>query len=291
MSLPTPPQVAAARPERASAVLSARGVHLAFGPSVVLDDVSVEVAAGEVLALVGPNGAGKSTLLAVLAGDHLPDRGHVHLDTSDVRSIPLADLARRRAVLLQETRVSFPFLVDDVVRLGRAPWRGTAREDADDAVVAEVCATTEVGHLADRRYPTLSGGEKARAMFARVLAQEPGVLLLDEPTAPLDIRHQESVMCEVRRQARDGTAVVVVLHDLSLAAAYADRVVVLDAGRVRADGPPRDVLTSALLSEVYRHPVEVLERPGAGGVVIVPVRGDMTAGGGGGDDEQTEVGA
>lgn len=256
------------------AVLRAEGVTVSFGSTAVLDDVDLQVTGGEVVALVGPNGAGKSTLLAVLAGDHVPDHGRVLLDGAEVRSLRTNALARERAVLLQEARLSFPFLVDDVVRMGRSPWRGTPQEDRDDAVVARVMVTAEVDHLAERRYPTLSGGEKARASFARVLAQETRVLMLDEPTAALDIRHQEAVLREARRQAAGGVAVVVVLHDLSLAAAHADRVVVLDQGRVRADGPPREVLTGELLSEVYRHPVEVMVRPGTGEVVVLPVRGD-----------------
>jgi iron complex transport system ATP-binding protein len=264
-------------------VVRAEDVHLAFRSQVVLDDVTAEIHPGEVVGLVGPNGAGKSTLLGVLAGDLAPDRGRVLLDGVDIRSWRVGDLARRRAVLPQETFLSFPFEVADVVRMGRAPWRGTVREAADDAVVGQVLAVTEVSHLAPRRYPTLSGGEKARTTFARILAQEPGLLLLDEPTAALDIRHQEAVLEEVRRRAALGAAVVVALHDLSLAAAHADRLLLLDDGRVRADGPPREVLTPALLSEVYRHPVDVIAGPGAGDVVVLPVRGGrrgMTEAGG-----------
>ena len=252
--------------------LRARGLRVRFGTTQVLDGVDVDVAAGEVVALVGPNGAGKSTLLGVLAGDVRPDEGHVELDAVDVRTMSLTELARRRAVLLQENRLSFPFEVTDVVRMGRAPWQGTDREDDDERVVAAVMATADVTHLAARRFPTLSGGEKGRASFARTLAQEPGVLLLDEPTAALDVRHQEALLAEATRWAVHGAAVVVVLHDLTLAAAYADRVVVLGEGRVRGDGPPREVLTSALLTDVYQHPIEVLERPGGDDLVVLPVR-------------------
>jgi len=255
-----------------SAVLAAHGVHVRFGQARILDGVDVAVAAGELVALVGPNGAGKSTLLSVLSGDTAPDEGRVELDAADVRAMRLDELARRRAVLLQENRLSFPFPVQDVVRMGRAPWRGTAREDADDEVVARSLETADVSHLAARRFPTLSGGEKARTSFARTLAQEPGVLLLDEPTAALDIRHQEALLDEARRWARAGASVVVVLHDLTLAAAYADRVVVLDSGRVRGDGRPTDVLTGELLTDVYRYPIEVIRRPGVDELVVLPVR-------------------
>jgi iron complex transport system ATP-binding protein len=130
----------------------------------------------------------------------------------------------------------------------------------------------EVTHLAPRLFPTLSGGEKGRASFARVLAQGTRVLLLDEPTAALDIRHQEAVLVQARDQAAAGDAVVVVLHDLTLAAAYSDVVAVLDAGRLRGYGAPREVLTSELLTEVYRYPIDVLEHPVRGELVVLPVR-------------------
>lgn len=257
---------------RAVPVVEARGVTVRYGARAVLDHVDLTVHAGELVALVGPNGAGKSTLLAALSGDLRSDEGHVLLDGRDLRTWSLGDLSRRRAVLLQEQRVSFPFRVEDVVRMGRAPWVGTPREDADDAVVDRALREADVTALADRRFGTLSGGEKARTGFARALAQEPGLLLLDEPTAALDIRHQEAVLARARELADDGLCVVVVLHDLSLAAAWADRVVVLHDGRVRADGRPGDVLTADLLGEVYGHPVEVLIRPGTDELVVLPVR-------------------
>ncbi|MFC0645782.1 heme ABC transporter ATP-binding protein [Cellulomonas phragmiteti] len=258
-------------------VLRAEGARVAYGPHVVLDGVDLAVDAGEVVALVGPNGAGKSTLLAVLGGDPRPDAGRVLLDGTDLRDHGLGHLARRRAVMLQETHLSFPFRVEQVVHMGRHPWRGTADEQHDDAVVAAAMADAEVGHLAQRTVPTLSGGERARTSFARTLAQRAPVLLLDEPTAALDVRHQEALLARVRRAADQGAAVVVVLHDLTLAAAWADRVVVLAAGRVRADGTPADVLTSALLTSVYEHPVDVWHRPprvpGAPPeIVVLPVR-------------------
>lgn len=253
-------------------VLAARGVHVAYGEHRVLDGIDLDVRGGELVALVGPNGAGKSTLLGVLAGEPHPDAGRVLLDGVDVRDLPLTDLARQRAVMLQEVRVSFPFRVREVVAMGRHPWRGTPQEADDDAVVDRALVAADVVPLADRTFPTLSGGERARAAFARVLAQDGRVLLLDEPTAALDVRHQEAVLARARAAAGDGCAVVVVLHDLTLAAAYAHRVVVLAGGRVAADGPPRAVLTSALLAEVYGHPLEVVPRVGTDEVVILPVR-------------------
>lgn len=253
-------------------VTSAHDVRLELGGNPVLTGASLDVRAGEVRALVGPNGAGKSTLLSVLTGDRTPSSGRVVVDGRDLTTWTTRELALRRAVLTQDVTVSFPFTVREVVEMGRSPWRGTPAEVEDDDAVATSLAATDVAHLADRRFTTLSGGERARAALARVLAQRTQLLLLDEPTAALDLRHQEIVLTLAREHARAGGAIVVVVHDIGLAAAYADQVTVLARGHVVGDGPARDVLTSALLSDVYEHPVEVLEHPGGGAPIILPRR-------------------
>ncbi len=253
-----------------SGFLRAVGIGVAIEGRDILADVDLEVAAGEVVVLVGPNGAGKSTLLGVLSGDVTPSSGHVELDDQPVARRSARDLARLRAVQLQKQGLAFGFRVREVVAMGRSPWRRTEAEDRDEVVVTDSLARADVTHLAARLFPTLSGGEQARTSFARLLAQETPLMLLDEPTAALDIRHQEQLLGEARRAAEAGAAVVVVLHDLSLAAAYADRVCVLAEGRVRADGPPAEVLTGELLTEVYGHPVDVVVHDGQ--LVVVPVR-------------------
>ncbi len=255
-------------------VLRAEGVSVDLEGRRVLESVDLTVPGGEVVVLVGPNGAGKSTLLGALAGDQELAAGRVSLDGLDVRGRAPRDLARRRAVMLQESHLAFAFRVGEVVRMAREPWRGTPAEDEDDVVVLAALEDADVLELAGRAFPTLSGGERSRTSFARTVAQGTRVLLLDEPTAALDIRHQEAVLARVRAAAADGAAAVVVLHDLTLAAAYGGRVVVLDDGRVRADGEPRDVLTAELLTDVYRHPVDVWrrERDGADELVVLPVR-------------------
>ncbi|MEN8671681.1 heme ABC transporter ATP-binding protein [Nocardioides sp.] len=252
--------------------LEARGIVVRYGPSTVLSGVDLDVRHGEVLALVGPNGAGKSTLLGVLAGDVAATHGDVRVLGRPLEEWRLRDLARERAVLTQEHVVAFPFLVGEVVRMGRSPWRNRPEEDHDDLVVAEAMETTDVTHLSYRPFGLLSGGEKGRTSFARVLAQATGVLLLDEPTAALDIGHQEAVLERARRRADDGAAVVVVLHDLSLAAAWSDRVSLLHRGVVAADGPPAEVLVPGLLSEVYDHPIDVLDHPVTGELLVLADR-------------------
>lgn len=243
-----------------------------LGETTALADADLEVRAGEVVALVGPNGAGKSTMLSVLVGDRRPDRGLAELCGAPQDSWSPVEAARRRAVLPQQSAVTFPFSVIDVVRMGRAPWLGTGAEVDDEAVVADALDRVEVGHLAHRAVPSLSGGEQARVALARVLAQSAQLLALDEPTAALDLRHQELVLRLARDRARHGDAVVTVLHDLGLAAAYADRVVLLTGGRVVADGPPATVLQPDRLSEVYRHDVEVVAHPITGALLVLPKR-------------------
>ncbi|MBO7938357.1 heme ABC transporter ATP-binding protein [Streptomyces sp. S9] len=261
-----PPEVVA----RGEVVAEADGVWVRLGGRDVLCGVDVRVRAGEVLALVGPNGAGKSTLLAALAADLPAAAGTVRIHGRPAAGWSAPELALRRAVLPQAAVLSFPFTVADVVRMGRAPHDSSPAED--EAVIAEAMAATEVTRFAARPFSALSGGERARVALARVLAQRAPLLLLDEPTAALDLKHQELVLRLCRERAREGDAVVVVLHDLGLAAAYAHRVAVLHEGRVAADGPPAEVFTGRLLSEVYDQPVEVLPHPRTGALLVTPER-------------------
>ncbi|WP_328395148.1 heme ABC transporter ATP-binding protein [Nocardia sp. NBC_00416] len=269
-----------AAPETGTVTLRAHAVTLdrhggGAGTRRILDDVDFEVAAGEVVALVGPNGAGKSTLLAVLAGELEPGQGSVELGGRPLDRWTPIDMARRRAVLPQSHTVGFPFTAAEVIAMGRAPWQRTARADSDDEIIAAAMDATDCTHLAGRAFPSLSGGEKARVALARVLAQDTTTLLLDEPTAALDLGHQEAVLTLAAARAAAGAAVVVVLHDLASAAAYADRVAVLDDGRIAAAGPPRAILTGELLTRVYRYPVEVLDHPGTGAQLVLPARGPV----------------
>ncbi|WP_069166621.1 heme ABC transporter ATP-binding protein [Nocardia altamirensis] len=264
-------------PEKGAVTLRARGVSIErrganSAGRRVLDEVDFDVVAGEIVALVGPNGAGKSTLLAALAGELTPSAGTVELEGQALTHWSTLDMARRRAVLPQNHTVGFPFTAREVVAMGRSPWLRTERRALDDERIAAAMAAADVEHLATRSFPTLSGGERARVALARVLAQDTGTLLLDEPTAALDLGHQEAVLRLATARAAAGAAVVVVLHDLGIAAAYSDRVAVLDAGRIAADGPPREVLTTALLTRVYQHPVEVLNHPVTGAQLVLPIR-------------------
>lgn len=255
-----------------SVTVSARSIGVTIDRATLLRDVSLDIRGGEVLALVGPNGAGKSTLLGVLSGDRAPAEGRVEYDGRDVATLKHLELAQLRSVLTQEYSVSFPFRVREVVEMGRSPWSRVTDIDNDDEVIDAALASTDVAHLVDRRFTSLSGGEKARVSLARVLAQSTPVVFLDEPTAALDLRHQEDVMRVARRLASEGRAVVVVLHDLSLAGAYADRIALLADGRMVTVGTPAEVLTADLVRNAYGLEVQILHQPETGRPIVLPVR-------------------
>jgi iron complex transport system ATP-binding protein len=248
-----------------STTLSATDVGVAIRARWLLREVTIAVAPGEVVALVGPNGAGKSTLLRVLAGDLAPTTGRVALDGRAIADFRPRDLALRRAVLPQQTVLQFAFTAREVVEMGRGQRRG----DDDEVIVAASLAKTESTHVAERIFPSLSGGEQGRVSLARVLAQEAPLLLLDEPTASLDLRHQQLVMEVARDLAARGAMVVVVLHDLNLAASYADRIALLHEGRLVADGPPWQTLAESLLTEVFACPIAVTAHPVRGCPLVI----------------------
>ena len=266
------------RVPRGAPLIAASGVTVELGGRPIVQTVDLDVRAGEVVALAGPNGSGKSTLLAALAGDLPIAAGAVELDGEPLGAWSPTELAMRRAVLPQHPIVTFPFTVGQIVRMGRAPWAATPRAADDPAEVTAALAATDVGAFRSRVFTTLSGGEQARVMLARVLAQRAQLLVLDEPTAALDLHHQEVVLETARARAAAGDGVLVVLHDLGSAGACADRVALLSAGRIVACGPPEEVLVADALSEVYRHEVDVLTHPVTGELLVLPRRGWIGSG-------------
>lgn len=233
-------------------LLQARGLHLQAGDRTVLNAVSADFEPGQVTAILGANGAGKSTLLAALAGLSRPARGEVLLDGAPLADMPPRRRAQRLGFIPQTPEIAWGLEVRTVVGLGRLPWlgaRGLAVED--EAAVDRALAAARVEALADRDITTLSGGERARALIARALAGEPEWLLADEPYAGLDPRHALEAGDLFRRLAGAGAGVLLTLHDLTLAARLADRVLVLGHGRVLADGPPSTAMTSDTLAVAY----------------------------------------
>jgi iron complex transport system ATP-binding protein len=255
-----------------AAALRLEGVGFAYRGHPVLAGVDLDVAAGEVVALVGPNGAGKTTLLRVAAGLLPPATGRVLVGGEDLRSIDRRVLARRVGGVAAQEEAVFPFRVRETVALGRHPWRGrfAAPTAADEAGVEAALDATDLRRLADRVVPSLSTGERQRAAFARALAQDAAVLLLDEPTAHLDLGHRAGVVATMRREGARGKAVLAAFHDLSLAALAADRMVLLVAGRVVASGTPAEVLTPERIREAFGADVAVMAHPRTGTPVVAP---------------------
>jgi iron complex transport system ATP-binding protein len=198
--------------------------------------------------------------------------GTVLVAGKDITKYRNDELARLRSVLMQSNQVSFPFTVWEIVEMGRAPWARTPQIAEDDAAIEEALRLADVGHLSDRRFNQLSGGERARVSLARVLAQRTPVVLLDEPTAALDLKHQEEVMTTIRGLANAGRAVVVVVHDLSIAAGYADRVAMVVEGRLDATGPPADVIVADRVTRVYGVTVDIDQVGNPPRPVVLPRR-------------------
>lgn len=243
------------------------GVSVTIGTAKLIDDVHLDVASGAMVAIVGPNGSGKSTLLRTIYRRAVPSAGVVRVDGDDVRGLHPRQVARRVGVVAQETPSDFDLDVRDVVLMGRTPHKSTLeRESVDDhRRVRDALERVGAWHLADRSFTTLSGGEKQRVLLARALTQGTPVLLLDEPTNHLDIAYQLDLLALVRSL---GVTVVTALHDLNLAAGFCDTVAVLDRGRLVATGPPADVITPALVGQVFGVPVSRLTHPATGGLLL-----------------------
>jgi iron complex transport system ATP-binding protein len=254
------------------AMVEVRGVSFSYGPRQALAEVSFRAAGGELVGLVGPNGAGKSTLLRLVAGLSAPAAGTVRLAGLDPHAAPRRAVARVCALVPQEAQVAWPFTVREAVMMGRSARQGLLAipDRLDRGAVDGALAACDLAGLADRRLDALSGGERRRVFFARALAQEPRVLLLDEPTAFLDLAHQVAAMRMALEAARAGLCVVAVLHDLNLAAQACDRIAVLSAGRVVAEGSPAEVLSAERVSQVYGVPVWRGENGATGAPVVLP---------------------
>ena len=235
----------------------------------LLSDMSLEIVPGEVLALVGPNGAGKSTLLSVLAGDLNPVQGSIFYNKRNIAQLDVQERAHYRSVMSQALPMVFDFSVKDIVEMG---WLHNGQHFYSDhfkSAVQQIVDQCNISSLINRRFNTLSGGEQKRVHFARALLQlwkyedslEAKYLMLDEPLANLDIRHELSLLAVIRKAAASGIGVLIVLHDLNLAAKFADKVAMLNQGRIVGLGVPEDVLTTQLLTSVYDVPINVKPNP------------------------------
>lgn len=244
--------------------LNIRNASVQIGDKTLLNNVSLTLNPGEVVTVLGPNGAGKSTLMKVINGERKPTSGQVLLNGRD--NWALNEQALMLGVLPQSSSLSFPFTVEEVVSLGRIPCATDREENLE--IVAKALKKVDGLHLKDRHYTTLSGGERQRVHMARVLTQiwdecplGQRYLLLDEPTSALDPAHQQLTLKMARQEADNGMGVLVILHDLNLAARYSDRIVILKEGAVAAQGTPRDVLTPEIVYSVFDIDVSVSDHP------------------------------
>jgi len=245
-------------------VIEMRGVTCGYGEKTVLHDIDLSVGGGEFFGIIGPNGSGKTTMLRAMTRLIKPVKGTVLLGGVDMKTLPIADVARKIAVVSQ----SMPLIemtVREFVLLGRIPYYRKFQffeKEEDDTIAERAMEMTGIGHLGETLMSEMSAGEVQLAFIARGLAQQPEVLLLDEPTSHLDITHQAAILDLVRRLNRqDGLTVVIILHDLNLASEYCDRLVLMEAGTVRKVGTPAEVLDYETIEEVYRTVVVVRENP------------------------------
>lgn len=244
-------------------MLTAENLHYCIAQRPIVDEVSLKVNPGEVLAILGPNGAGKSTLFKILSGEVSCKRGFIAYNDSELTGLRPAELAKIRAVLPQHTQVNFPFTAEEVIRLGLHQVKSSKHAQ----ILQEVMEVTQVSKFGDKLYQQLSGGEKQRVQLARVLCQIwenqpfPRYLLLDEPTSSLDIAQQHAVLKILKKLTNRNIGVVIILHELNLAAQYADRIALLKNGSLQKWGNVREIMDEALLERVFDHPVQLIPYP------------------------------
>ena len=239
------------------------GLYAGYDRQVILEDVSFDIKAGEMVGLIGPNGAGKSTLLKTMRGILAPLAGEISVMGQRIGDLPAKEFAKSAAYLQQHLEMTFDYSAREVVLSGRYPYLSWWRqEQAHDIVIAEACmAYTGVAELAEKPLSAMSGGQRQRVLLAKVLAQQTPVLFLDEPATGLDIIYQEEIFRFCRELCAAGKTVVLVAHELSLAARFCSRLLLIGRGALLADGLPREVLTAELLTRAYGAPVKVVENP------------------------------
>lgn len=248
-------------------IVRLEGIGFRYDREWVLKDISFHVAAGDFVGVIGPNGSGKTTLLRIIDGLLVPQDGGVWINDTPVGNMKRRDIARVIAVVPQESEMTFPFTVEEVVLMGRSPHIGmmSFEGETDFRVARQSMDMTGISELAERRMNELSGGERQRVLIARALAQEPEIMLLDEPTAFLDIRHQMEILELSRKLNRaKGVTVIAVTHDINLASMYCDRIIFLQKGSIRCMGRPDEVISEANIRDVYGMQVLVDKNPVAG---------------------------
>lgn len=249
------------------AYLDIENVVFNYDNGPVLNDLTISIESGEMVGILGPNGSGKTTLIKLISGVLRPKQGKVRFDNTDLAKISRKSAAQQIAVVPQEFDVPFAFTAAEVIMLGRTPFHSLfdTENGKDREIIERVIGTCGIAEIAERRFNELSGGEKQKVILATALAQEPRLLLMDEPTVHLDIAHQVEILEQVRNLNRiSGITVIAAMHDLNLAAMYFDRLIFLKQGKILADGTPSEVLTEGNIRETFDTGVRVAEDPATG---------------------------
>lgn len=250
-------------------MISVDNISVQIGSTSILKDVSMQMPEGKLSIVVGKNGAGKSTLLKAVCNNIKTSQGHIYFDSTALNALDAKEIARKRAVVLQNTRLSFSFTAFEIILMGRTPHTNGFESKKDYEVAEQCMEKLQVEHLRERKYPTLSGGEKQRVQLARALAQiweridkdDPCYLLLDEPTSSLDIAHQHQLLSLLKELAQNGVTVFVVIHDLNLAAQYGDLIHVMKDGKCVASGSTEDIFQPDIIGDAFECPVRILQNP------------------------------
>ncbi|RYE25554.1 MAG: heme ABC transporter ATP-binding protein [Sphingobacteriales bacterium] len=258
-------------------MLELQHISYAVGKRHILNDASLQAKPGEIVVIAGANGAGKSTLIKIASGSLNANKGSIHINGKELNSWKASDLAQFTAVLQQQTILTLPFTVSEVVMMGRYPHYKKEPQDIDRSIVKEALYKAGIEHFADRNYLALSGGEQQRVHLARVFAQiwqansfNTRYLFMDEPSNNLDIRHQHNMLFMAREFANEGNVVVAVLHDLNLAMQYADKVLLLKHGNSVAFGTPKEVFREDIMSHAFEYPIHILQNPAYSHPIIIP---------------------
>jgi len=255
--------------------LQVQQVYFSYLDGLVLHNINLSIEAGEMVGLLGPNGSGKTTLIKLASGVLKPGQGEIKLDGSSLGRLSRKSIARSVAVVPQQFHIPFAFTTSEVVMLGRIPFLKTfgGESEADRRFVTSALELVGISELAQRRFDELSGGERQKVILAMALAQQPKLLLLDEPTVHLDITHQVEILERVKNlNVERGLTVIAAIHDLNLASLYFDRLILLKEGRVSSDGPPAQVLTEDKIKEVFSAEVRVESHPvtGVPHIIVMP---------------------
>ncbi len=260
--------------ESRPARLQAHALSLGYGSTEIIERLSLSLPDSRVTAIVGPNGCGKSTLLAGLARLHAPSGGAVLLDGADIQRLPSREVARRVALLPQDTQAPEGLTVSELIRFGRQPHQSWLRQWSaeDQRVVEEALAAADLQELAERPLNAMSGGQRQRAWIAMAIAQQTPLLLLDEPTSALDLGHQLEVFELIRSLAAAGKTIVMVVHDLVSACRFADHLIAMHAGRIVAEGAPKDVVTEELVRRLYGIECTLIPDPATGTPILTDLR-------------------